>query len=306
MAGEFEAPRKTWMMALIALTFGAPALMLWVGRLRQAVLYFAANIFLMIVLLAAAVNGLVPVTSVNKAQVYAWLMRLPIDLVAFLHASFFEKNLRPRPQYARWYIALPAVPAATYALAILVRIFLFQPFSIPSGSNIPNLMLGDMFFASKFAYRFANPERGDQVVFKSPKDAKIDYVKRVVGLPGDRVQMKGGRLYLNGTMVERMPETLAPEFSRERRLTFYRETLPGGRSYVIGEEGDDGPLDNTSEFAVPPGHYFVLGDNRDNSADSRGPAGLGFIPRENIFARFACRFWNTEGFALTGRPEEKR
>jgi signal peptidase I len=190
------------------------------------------------------------------------------------------------------------------AIALLVRTFLFQPFNSPSASSYPNLMVGDMFFVSKTAYRNADPQRGDIAVFKLPSDPSIVYIKRVIGLPGDRIQMKEGRLYLNGTMASREPVTYQPPIDQpdEAGAIFYRETLPNGRSYYIAERSDDGDADNTDEYVVPEGHYFTLGDNRDNSQDSRFLQQVGYIPRESFIGPFAVRFWNTNGVPLTGRP----
>ena len=168
------------------------------------------------------------------------------------------------------------------ALLLLLRLVAYQPFNIPSSSNEPSLMLGDYIFVSKLAYRFGDPERGDIAVFKYPADTNIDYVKRVVGLPGDRIQMKDGVVYLNGRPLPQ--EALAPlnlSYNADP-MTLYRETLPDGRSYVIGNMTDVGSVDNTAEYLVPAGHYFALGDNRDNSQDSRY---WGFVPDENIVGK---------------------
>ncbi len=190
------------------------------------------------------------------------------------------------------------------ALLLLLRLVAYQPFNIPSTSNEPSMMLGDYIFVSKLAYRFGDPERGDIAVFKYPADTNIDYVKRVVGLPGDRIQMKDGVVYLNGKPLPQ--EELAPlNLSYNAGpMTLYRETLPDGRSYVIGNMTDVGSVDNTAEYLVPAGHYFALGDNRDNSQDSRFLDLVGYIPRANFVGRYAFRFWNSAGIPLTGRPEE--
>lgn len=310
-----DAPkaRNPWGMAAIGFGLGAPALMLWLGRGRYSIWYYLAAtitsvaVFAVIVtLLSRGFVPLQPLAAIGLMPII-YLALLPTYAVGFLHALTLNRSAALRPWYSRWYIALSAYMIVAYVIAVVVRLFLFQSFDIPSSSGIPNLMTGDMFFAAKLPYRFGDPERGDIAVFKTPKDGKTDYVKRVVGLPGDRVQMKEGRLIINGTMVERTPVDLAPEYAGgPRRLTFYRETLPGGRSYVIAEESDHNPGDDTEEYAVPAGFYFVMGDNRDNSADSRFPDGVGLIPRQNFVGRYALRFWNKQGFPLSGRPEETR
>src|SRR5215472_3379508 len=196
---------------------------------------------------------------------------------------------------------------APLALAILVRTFLFQPFNVPSGAMVPTLLVGDYFFLSKYAYGYTHyslpfsprlfsgrifasePRRGDVVVFRLPKDDTVDYVMRVIGLPGDRIQVKEGRLQINGTPVQR--EQLA-NFAGEEpcgadiaSVKRWREILDSGASYETLDCLDNGFYDNTSVYTVPQGNYFVMGDNRDNSNDSRVLSSVGYIPFENIIGR---------------------
>ncbi|MBN8999534.1 MAG: signal peptidase I [Rhizobiales bacterium] len=189
-------------------------------------------------------------------------------------------------------------------IAFVVRTFLYQPFEIPSGSLIPTLEIGDYLFASKYSYGYSRysfpfdlvpisgrilgsvPKQGDIVVFRGNFDGSKDYIKRVIGLPGDTVQMKEGRLYINDTLVERQPidpYRLRNPFGDTVDVPQYLETLPNGVTHrIIESDGDAGPLDNTDRFEVPPDHVFMMGDNRDNSADSRVINQMGYVPVENL------------------------
>src|SRR5665213_781840 len=186
-------------------------------------------------------------------------------------------------------------------LAAMLRTFVAQPFDIPSESNVPNLMPGDYFLASKLAYHYGgHPHRGDVVVFKYPKDMSISYAKRVIGLPGDRVQLKRGHLYINEVEMQR-DEVAKIQWSKGLLVPiqhFYRETLSGGRSYVIGVNDDAGLEENTPEYIVPLDRYFVLGDNRSNSSDSRYLNGVGYVPEENFIGPLLWRYWNSKGYSL--------
>jgi len=208
-------------------------------------------------------------------------------------------------------------------IALFIRTVAYEPFNIPSGSMIPTLLIGDYLFVSKFSYGYSRhslpfslplipgrvlvtpPERGDVVVFKWPADNKTDYIKRVIGLPGDRIQVKAGRLYINGTIVkrERIEDFIErDEAGRSVRIAQFIETLPNGRRHRILEYTDDGDLDNTQIYTVPAGHYFMMGDNRDNSSDSRLRAdniqrGVGFVPIENLVGRAEVLFFSTDGSA---------
>ncbi|MFN3522873.1 MAG: signal peptidase I [Phenylobacterium sp.] len=202
------------------------------------------------------------------------------------------------------------VKTVVYALliALFLRVLLFQPFTIPSASMEPTLLEGDYIIVSKYAYGWSHhsipfspplfrgrvferaPHRGDIVVFKLPRDGRTDYIKRLIGLPGDRVQVKGGAVFINGKEVPREP--LSPQmvdtgygFSRE--VERFRETLPNGRSYVTYDFGPDGEVDDTDVYVVPEGYYFFMGDNRDNSLDSRVPSavGVGYVPAENLVGK---------------------
>jgi signal peptidase I len=202
-------------------------------------------------------------------------------------------------------------------IALVVRTFLFQPFNIPSGSMIPTLLIGDYLFVSKYAYGYSDhsfpfspnlfpgrifgspPKCGDVVVFKLPRDGQTDYIKRVIGLPGDKVQMMDGRLYINGEIVPRQPIDKVRTkgfYGGEAEVPTYQETLPGGVTHTIIQiQGDTGFNSNTQVFEVPPGQYFMMGDNRDNSTDSRVPpdqGGVGFVPFDDLVGRAETIFFS--------------
>jgi signal peptidase I len=207
-------------------------------------------------------------------------------------------------------------------IALVVRTVLIEPFNIPSRSMLPTLLVGDYLFVSKYSYGYSRysfslfglsipfglggdhgrilshpVERGDVAVFKLPRDNKTDYIKRIVGLPGDRIQMIGGILNINGAPVKRQP---IEDFMDDRgdgqfvRYHQYIETLPNGVKHRILERDDEQALDNTGIYIVPPGHYFAMGDNRDNSLDSRVQSAVGYVPAENLVGRAEFLFFSID------------
>jgi signal peptidase I len=229
-----------------------------------------------------------------------------------------EATLRDNDEISEFFkTALVAV-----FLALLIRTFLYEPFNIPSGSMKPTLEVGDYLFVYKPSYGYSRhsfpfsmapiegrvwtgdkePERGDVVVFKLPTNTSVDYIKRIIGMPGDTIQVIDGRLYINRRLVPREMIGLKEikEGSRSYVMSQYIETLPGGVQHYIYEEADDRPLDNTDEYIVPEGHYFLMGDNRDNSQDSRVSSLVGFVPQENFVGKASIIFFSTNGHAGLG------
>ena len=218
---------------------------------------------------------------------------------------------------------LVSIVVQALALALAVQMFLFQPFNIPSGSMEHTLRVGDFLFVSKYSYGYSRysfsnkllgverglvpfsgriwagePTRGDIAVFRKPTQDTEDYIKRVIGLPHDKIQMKQGVLFINGEAVKR---EFVQDFDEidylghQVRGKQYLETLPNGIIYNVLKTTDDGPVNNTPVFEVPDGHYFMMGDNRDNSMDSRFLNDVGFVPAENLIGRARLIFFSHEG-----------
>jgi signal peptidase I len=241
-----------------------------------------------------------------------------------------------------WSLArfLLSVVILTWAL----RSFVLQPFSIPSGSMLPTLYIGDYLAVAKWPYGYSRysfpfgfptfngrvlgrlPKRGDVVVFRVPAE-KADLIKRVIGLPGDTVEMRGGRLILNGHAVAReplppvaipvsantpckvvppaTPTVIALGQRQDCMFKAYQESLPGGPSYTVLDQVEHGQADDFGPVRVPPGHVFMMGDNRDDSLDSRFPeyeGGIGMVPVENLIGRALVTFWSTDGSASYAKP----
>jgi signal peptidase I len=224
-------------------------------------------------------------------------------------------------------IALAVIVAIPIFSPILFRTFLFQPFYIPARSMMPTLLDGDSLFVSKYAYGYSRyslpfsprlfsgrilgsmPERGDVVVFRMPRNDSVDYIKRVVGLPGDTIQMRQGLLVINGAAVVRQRLTdvddEAPCGRGSRSIKRWRETLPNGTSYETLDCVDNGFYDNTNVYTVPDGCFFMLGDNRDNSTDSRALSAVGYVPFQNIVGRAGLIYFSRAP-GIDGGPSSLR
>ncbi len=211
-------------------------------------------------------------------------------------------------------------------LAVTVRSLAFEPFHIPSGSMKSNLLVGDYLFVSKYSYGYSRysfplgipwfkgrilesekPVRGDVVVFRYPPNPTIDYIKRLIGLPGDKIQVKEGIVYVNGKALERqyIDDFADSENNLVKSIPRYAERLPEGKVVTILHENSDGSqryeqANNTAEFVVPEDKYFMMGDNRDNSRDSRFE--VGFVPAENLVGRAEIIWFSTDGSANYMNP----
>ncbi len=218
-------------------------------------------------------------------------------------------------------------------VVLILRSFIFAPFSIPSESMLPRLLIGDYLFVSKWNYGYSRwslpagvplipgrilgstPTRGDVVVFRAPEVLDHDVIKRVIGLPGETVQMRQGVVYLNGKPIPKLRIAdftipLTANFDAEKcgaqicRYPRFRETLPNGRSYEVLDQAELPDRDDTGLYTIPAGHIFVMGDNRDDSGDSRFPApqGMGYVPLENVEGKAVVNFFSTDGNAEWLKP----
>jgi len=199
-------------------------------------------------------------------------------------------------------------------IAVIIRSFVAEPFNIPSGSMKPNLLVGDFIFVSKWSYGYSRhslpfsipiipkkifsnkPKRGDVVVFKTPEDNRTDYIKRVIGIPGDRIMIKDGSIIINENLILRKKSSDFIDNDHNVSIKRVRKYIEYFENYEIEvlDIMDNGPVDNTQLYEVPPGHFFVMGDNRDNSQDSRFINIVGFIPFENLIGKAQFIFFSIE------------
>ena len=218
----------------------------------------------------------------------------------------------PAPSFVRTCIETAVTVFYALMIALVLRTFIIEPFKIPSGSMLPNLLIGDFLFVSKYSYGYSRysfpfgiipfegrfmandtPKRGEVVVFRNPNRDDVNYVKRIVGIPGDRVQVKEGRLFVNDQPARRTEKPYPKYFKNNGHIKSYIEQFPSGHQHEILETlGDKGAVDNTQMYTVPAGHYFMMGDNRDNSSDSRFLDQLGFVPLDHIVGRVEFIFFS--------------
>lgn len=245
-------------------------------------------------------------------------------LIAFMlmgafHAYHIAKKTDFKHLKLSWYARIfPPVIFGLIAvmlfISFIIRPFIFEPFNIPAQSMRPTLNAGDYIFSSKSAYGHSKyalpanlplwdgkilkkpPQRGDIIIFDLAKNPKISYIKRVIGLPNDTIQMLRGRLFINGVLVKQTKTSsfTLEEHGEDATYTQYTEQLPNGKTYEILSKSDHEPLDNTDVYTVPNEHYFVLGDNRDNSLDSRVISQVSMVHEDYIIGKASIRYYNVQ------------
>jgi signal peptidase I len=294
--------RRPWLAAPMSL-FWPGVGQLYNGEAGKALALFAISAALIgttVVFTRAATPG--PVAIVALFVMAALLVALAI----FAAGDAFRQARRLRAvvlkRYQRvWLYALSAVAVLVFTNGV-TRLSTWRPFSISSASMAPTVEPGEYVMTKRYA-RDEAPQRGDLAIFPFPRDRSIDYFKRIIGLPGDRVQLRGGVVYLNGAPLAREP--LAGVFRSEsvgNPAIQYVETMPDGRHYRIAKMKDSGWRNDTDEFVVPTDRYFVLGDNRDNSLDSRDRE-IGFVPRDDIIDRAYVIYWSADHSRITAALE---
>jgi signal peptidase I len=310
--------------ALVSFFFTAFAGFLWIGRGRLAVAYLVVAVGFLTACFAAILAGVVDADIVAQwfFTTYSDFVALAVAAASTLLVLAFRHAGRPAKWFSSGWMVVPALLIffGTMAVtAVLVRSFLFEPFSTPAGSMGPNIVEGDYVAAAKWPYGYSRysfpfglvpvegrmfglePKRGDVIVFRYPPDPTIVYIKRVIGLPGERISTVGGVPHINGIPLDRVAtgeiddETLTGEAGP---VAAYRETLSNGATYITLDRGSGGPLDDTREMLVKEGTFFVMGDNRDNSADSRV---WGLVPFGNLVGRIDRIFWNARGLPISER-----
>ncbi len=268
------------------------------GQLRRAVVFYAIEIL-----------GFVAVATISTLLLsfhglmiiyFGGLIYVGIRIFAVIDAFIAARRIGEVElhRYNHWYVYVPIL-----LVTMIIQMVFESPvasYSIPSGAMQPTLLVGDYVFADKNAYHDRAPERGDVVVFKLPIDNQTDYIMRIVGLPGDIIHVWGGVLHINGAPVVRhrlVEVKLASYGGYARRVIEYVETLPNGRDHRIWEISDEDILDNTPVYKVPAGHYFMMGDYRDSSLDSRVMSEVGFVPAGNLVGRAEILFFSQNGSA---------
>lgn len=287
--------RKPWAALVISLAFWPVFGMVYLGRGKLAAIYLSLGIF---------VSCLYVVSLITDTQLtYLWWSLIFLGSIHVYYITSKKDFVFLPKWYSCWYI-LPLILISLILFSLSFRALITEPFSQPASSMAPTVYEGDQFLSDKFAYGYSRysvtfldlsfkgrilsrghlPQYGDLVTFRLPTNTSIQYFKRIVGLPGDTLQMIDGRLYINQRLIprEKFGSKQIEQNDQTIMVTEYIETLPNGSVHHVYEESDNGPLDNTQEYKVPYGQYFMMGDNRDNSQDSRVMKRVGFIPFENI------------------------
>jgi signal peptidase I len=276
--------RRPWLVALIAF-FLPSAAMAYLNRGWWAVAYFVG-----ILVIGAIGFVLLPTTtSTSFADTFVQYAAASLNLVGVVHAFILarkkEAERAPKWYSRRWYL-IAASYYGFFAILLLVRAFLYQTFNVPSEGMSPTVSRGDFFIASKVAYKNDAPVRGDIVLFRPSPFPQTIYFKRVIGLPGEKIQIKGGVVFVNGQAVQQSAVRCSSYPCEAGR---YRENLSSGLDYGVIILNRPSDPENTRVFSVPPESYFVLGDNRDNSDDSRFD-NVGYVSREQIIGRAAFKY----------------
>jgi signal peptidase I len=316
---EIEGPTRRvrpWIAALLTLLGWGVGF--YYARQSRAAFWWAAASVLAGILLGVGValyvyfNGaisrsLISMNTITWIDIIGWSLTLIIAIIAWRAAAQNKEVKRAGPGRLFGYVLIAVVPLlVSLCSAFAVRATSIQPFRAPAESMQPAIIPGDYFVVTKWSYGYSRysaapfesmfghgrvlarePQRGDIIVFRPRPEPERDFVKRLIGLPGDRIQMIDGVLHVNGAPVQRqqLEDVSLPDgYGGVQSIAAARETLPNGISYTTLDRGET-ELDNTRAFIVPDGHYFVLGDDRDNSADSRVPSVVGFIPYDNLIGR---------------------
>jgi signal peptidase I len=297
--------RRAWLAALLSL------LMPGLGQLYNRQVRLALVLMILGFLLAMPARWAIaaaPTELLVSVAAVILACGLAVPLFAIVQAAIGARRAGSisLAWFNRWFVYVGLIVLVTIwgFVAEMLPIPSITNYNIPSGSMVPTLLVGDYLEARTLAFDDQMPVRGEIAVFRTPAEPDVDFVHRIIGLPGDRIQLREGRLYLNGTLVERVPlsETEAAPLAQQLEdLQLYRETLPGGVSYLIAEVSDNGGLDNTPEFVVPEDHVFVLGDNRDGANDSR--AGRGFIPIAGLRDKPLFIYWSADKSRIGKMPE---
>jgi signal peptidase I len=305
-----SAKPRLWWAAFLFTFLGFGLGYLYVGRPNRALLALTSSFFGFV----GSWTGLGGVLVQPVWQVLFLTVLIAAGLAFAIDAARLaraqpEYELRP---YNRWWLYLGIVVASTTigSLDLVpgsgVRLAI-RTFSFPSGAMVPTLRVGERGIGDMRAYRDKDPERGDVALFVVQRQGGAEFVSRIIGMPGDRIQIKAGVLHINGqsvTEVRRGEIELDLGSGYKSKAVEWHETLPGGRSYFIYKINDgQGIFNNTAEHVVSAGHYFMMGDNRDNASDSRDMAFMGFVPREALRGRMAFIYW-TKNWERMGRVVE--
>lgn len=312
MTNEVKS-RSIWSTALVSFFGGPFGGFLWIGSGKWAV---TSLVVISAISVVVIYNGF-PVLLSADLTTMATLSGIGLGVLWMALVVPFAGRFKPGKWYSHGAAVLVLAFLSSPLAAFVIRSFLIQSFSISSSSMAPTLQSGDYLLASKFAYGYSRyslpfgllpvdgrvlgtePQRGDVVILRPPSDPDVDYVERVVGLPGDTIQMIDGTLQINGVAVklEDMGTFTSEELTKPVKLQ--RETLPNGVSHSVLSITDTSVGDNTRLWTVPEGNYFVMGDNRDNSNDSRFR--IGFVPYENLVGKAARLYWNSKGVDYSSR-----